>query len=173
VLCFIELDTRRVHLARVTAHPEGARVTQQAHNPRLVLGERAHECAFLVRDRDAKLTRAFDDVFGSDHADVLSTPVPAPNANACAERWIRRVRAQCLDWLLIGGRGHLRRCSASTSSTTPATVPTGRSDWSHRMHRPVQSSSATTRAVCSDATGSAVCSTSTGKLHERISAPHG
>jgi hypothetical protein len=67
----------------------------------------AHECAFLVRDRDAKLTRAFDDVFGSDDAEVLSTPVQAPHANASAERWIRRVRAECLDWLLIGGRGQL------------------------------------------------------------------
>src|SRR5829696_4202290 len=58
---------------------------------------------------DAKFTRSFDDVFRSDGAEVLITPVQAPNANAHAERWIRTVRAECLDWLLITGRGHLER----------------------------------------------------------------
>jgi putative transposase len=74
VLCFIELGTRRVHLAGVTAHPDGAWVAQQARNLRLVLGERGRQLCFLVRDRDAKSTRAFDDVFGSDDAEVLLTP---------------------------------------------------------------------------------------------------
>jgi transposase InsO family protein len=64
---------------------------------------------FLLRDRDAKFTRAFDDVFRSEGAEVLITPVQAPNANAYAERWIRTVRAECLDWLLIVGRGHLEQ----------------------------------------------------------------
>src|SRR5215213_2029835 len=58
---------------------------------------------------DAKFTRTFDDVFGSDGAEVLITPVQATNANAYAERWIRMVRAECLDWLLITGRGHLEQ----------------------------------------------------------------
>jgi putative transposase len=64
---------------------------------------------FLIRDRDAKFTRAFDDVFRSEGAEVLIAPVQAPNANAYAERWIRTVRAECLDWLLIVGRGHLEQ----------------------------------------------------------------
>ena len=59
--------------------------------------------------RDAKFTRAFDDVFRSEGAEVLITPVQAPNANAYAECWIRSVRAECLDWLLIVGRGHLEQ----------------------------------------------------------------
>ena len=66
VLFFIDLGTRRVHLAGVTANPDGAWVAQQARNLRLVLGERGRQLRFLVRDRDAKFTRAFDDVFGSD-----------------------------------------------------------------------------------------------------------
>jgi putative transposase len=109
VLFFIELDTRRVHLAGVAAHPHGTWVAQQARNLRLVLGERGRQLRFLVRDRDAKFTRAFDDVFYSDDAEVLITPVQAPNANAYAERWIRTVRAECLDWLQIVGRGHLEQ----------------------------------------------------------------
>jgi putative transposase len=107
VLFFIELDTRRVHLAGVTAHPDGAWVAQQARNLLLMLGNRRPR--FLIRDRDAKFTRAFDDVFSSEGTEALVTLVQAPNANAYAERWIRTVRAECLDWLLIIGRGHLEQ----------------------------------------------------------------
>jgi putative transposase len=109
VLVFIELDTPRVHLAGATTNPNGAWVTQQARNLLLVLGERGRAVRFLVRDRDAKLCRSFDDVVRADGADVLVTPVQAPNANAYAERWVRTARAECLDWLLIVGRGHLEQ----------------------------------------------------------------
>ncbi|HEY5985451.1 MAG TPA: integrase core domain-containing protein [Streptosporangiaceae bacterium] len=109
VLFFIELDTRRVHLAGVTANPDGAWVTQQARNLLLALEERGRRVRFLLRDRDAKFCRSFDDVFRSEGGDVVLTPVQAPKANAYAERWVRTVRAECLDWLLIVGRGHLDR----------------------------------------------------------------
>jgi putative transposase len=100
---------RWVHLAGVTANPSGPWVAQQARNLLLVLGERGRRVRFLVRDRDAKFCRGFDDVFHAEGAEVLVTPVQAPNANAYAERWIRTVRAECLDWLLIVGRGHLEQ----------------------------------------------------------------
>jgi putative transposase len=109
VLFFIELDTRRVHLAGVTAHPNGAWVTQQARNLLVALGERGRRLRFLLRDHDAKFSRSFDEVFCAEGAEMLLTPVQAPNANAHAERWIRTVRAECLDWLLIVGRGHLEQ----------------------------------------------------------------
>jgi putative transposase len=64
---------------------------------------------FLLRGRDAKFCRSFDDVFGSQGAEVVLTPVQAPKANAYAERWVRTVRTECLDWLLIVGRGHLEQ----------------------------------------------------------------
>jgi transposase InsO family protein len=63
----------------------------------------------VLHDRDAKFCRSFDDVFRSDGAEVLVTPVQAPRANAYAERWVRTVRAECLDWLLVVGRGHLQQ----------------------------------------------------------------
>jgi hypothetical protein len=64
---------------------------------------------FVLRDRDAKVHRGCDDVFRAEGAEVVVTPVQAPNANADAERWIRTVRAECLDWLLVVGRGHLEQ----------------------------------------------------------------
>jgi putative transposase len=109
VLFFIELDTRLVHVAGVTANPDGAWVTQQARNLLQALEGQGRRVRFLIRDRDGKFCRAFDDVFRSEGADVVLTPVQAPNANACAERWIRTIRAECLDWLLIVGRQHLER----------------------------------------------------------------
>jgi hypothetical protein len=109
VLFFIELESRQVHLAGVSANPNAAWVTQQARNLLLTLEEQGRRVRFLVRDRDAKFCRGFDDVFGSEDVDVLVTPVQAPNANAFAERWVRTVRAECLDWLLIVGRSHLEQ----------------------------------------------------------------
>jgi putative transposase len=109
VLFFIKLDTRRVHLAGVTANPNGAWVAQQARNLLLVLEEQGRRLWFVLRDRDAKFTHSFDDIFGSHDAEMLLTPVQAPNANAYAERWVRTVRTECLDWLLIIGRGDLEQ----------------------------------------------------------------
>ena len=109
MLVFIELDTRRVHLAGVTANPNELWVTQQARNLLLALGEPGRRIRFLLRDRDAKFSRSFDDVFRSEGAEVLLTPVRAPRANAYAERWVRTVHADCLDWLLIVGRRHLEQ----------------------------------------------------------------
>ena len=96
---------------RGDANPNAAWVTQQARNLLLVLEELGRRVRFLLRDRDrdAKFCHSFDDVFCSESADIVLTPVQAPNANAYAERWIRTVRAQCLDWLLIIGQGHLDR----------------------------------------------------------------
>jgi hypothetical protein len=109
VLFFIELDTRRVHLAGVTATPTGSWITQQARNVLLALEEQGRRVRFLLRDRDAKFCRSFDDVFRAEGAEIVLTPVQAPTANAYAERWVGTVRAECLDWLLIVGRDHLEQ----------------------------------------------------------------
>jgi Integrase core domain len=63
---------------------------------------------FLIHDRDSKFTAAFDEVFRSEGINVIHTPVHAPQANAYAERFVRTVRNECLDWLLILGRRHLK-----------------------------------------------------------------
>ena len=107
VLFVIELGSRRVHLAGVTAHPTGPWVAQQARNLLLDLGDRGAVFRFLIRDRDTKFTRAFDDVWRSTGGQIICTPIRAPNANAVAERWVGTVRQECLDHLLIVGRPHL------------------------------------------------------------------
>jgi putative transposase len=109
VLFFIQLDTRRVYLAGVTANPNGRWVIQQARNLLLILGEQGRQVRFVLRDHDAKFSHGFNDVFRSEGGEVLVTPVRAPKANAYAERWVRTVRAECLDWLLIVSRGHLEK----------------------------------------------------------------
>jgi putative transposase len=102
VFFFIELGSRRVHLAGCTANPTGAWVTQQARN--LSFTGVLEWMRFLVHDRDSKFTASFDEVFRSEGVTVIQTPVRAPQANAYAQRFVRTLRAECLDWLLIFGR---------------------------------------------------------------------
>ena len=107
VLFFIEHSTRRVHLAGVTAHPNSAWVTQQARN--LAIEGSLAETRFLIRDRDAKYSRPFDEVFRSEGVRVIGTPIRAPRANAIAERFVRSARRECLDHILALGERHLER----------------------------------------------------------------
>ncbi len=107
VLFFIELSTRRVHVAGVSAHPHSAWITQQARN--LAIDGRLEDVFFLIPDRDAKFCGPFDEVFRTEGFGVVRTPNRAPQANAFAERWVRTVRQECLDDVLVWGRGHLER----------------------------------------------------------------
>jgi putative transposase len=107
VLFFISVATRRIEYVACTANPDGRWVTQQARNLVMQLGDE-QPFRFLIHDRDAKFSRAFDTVFGSEDITVIRTPIQAPNANAHAERWVRTLRADCLDRILILGRHHLQ-----------------------------------------------------------------
>ena len=108
VLPFIEHATRRVHLAGITAHPTGERVTHQARNLLMNLEDQVDGLKFLIRDRDTKFTAAFDAVFTAAGVRIIKMPVQAPRANALAERWIASARRECLNRMLITGERHLR-----------------------------------------------------------------
>jgi putative transposase len=108
VLFFIELSTRRVHLAGLTEQPDGPWTAQQARNFVFSLPERDGPLEFLVRDNDGKFTSAFDAVFNTERVRVIRAPVRAPKANAVAERFVGTVRRECLDWILVANRRYLQ-----------------------------------------------------------------
>jgi len=113
VLFFLEVGTRRVHLAGCTAHPTAAWVTQQARNLAWTLQEAGASPRFLIHDRDAKFPPAFDAVFAGEGVEIVRTPFRTPTANAYAERWVGSARAECLDHLLIVSEAHLRHVLAA------------------------------------------------------------
>jgi putative transposase len=109
VLFFIDLGTRQVYSAGCTEHPTKAWVTQQARQMAWPLADRETPMRFLIHDRDMKFTQSFDTVFRSEQIKIIRTPYRAPNDNAFAERWVRTVREECLDKLIIINQKYLRR----------------------------------------------------------------
>jgi putative transposase len=109
VLFFIEIANRRVHVAGCTSQPNGEWVTQQARQVAWTFAERADPIRFVIRDHDRKFTSSFDAVFQTQGARIFRTPIQVPEANGIAERFVRTVRSECLDWLLIVNRRHLER----------------------------------------------------------------
>jgi len=107
VLFFIEVGSRRLQITMSTGNPDGEFVTQQARN--LSMDGELEGVEFLIRDRDSKYTRSFDEVFACEGSRVIKTPVRAPKANAFAERFVRTVRHEVLDHTLVLGRRHLDR----------------------------------------------------------------
>jgi putative transposase len=109
ILFFIELASRRVRIAGITANPDAAWITQQARNLVMRLDDERVRIRFLIRDRDSKFTASFDEVFRSEGIRVIKAPVRAPRARAHAERWVESLRRESLDRLLILGGRHLER----------------------------------------------------------------
>jgi putative transposase len=107
VLFFIELGSRRVHVAGCTPNPNAPWVIERARQVTWTLAERSEPLRFLIRDRDQKFTDGFEHVFRSERIEVVRTPFRAPQSDGVAERFVRTVRSECLDWLLILDDHHL------------------------------------------------------------------
>jgi putative transposase len=116
VFFFIERGSRRVHFAGCTTNRNDAWVTQQARQISWNLADADQSFRFLIRDRDKKLTEAFDAIFRSEGLKIIRTPKRAPNANSHAERYVRTVRSECLDKIIIVNQAHL--CSVLTEYVT-------------------------------------------------------
>ncbi len=106
VLFFIEVDTRRVHLAGITTTPTGPFTTQAARN---LLMSFDKAIRFVIHDGAGQYSRTFDDVFATIGATAITTPPGAPRANAFAERWVRTVRHGLLDRTLVWNQRQLHR----------------------------------------------------------------
>jgi putative transposase len=131
VFFVIELERRRVHLAGVTALPTCAWVAQAARNLLWDLDEHTDRFRFLIRDRDSRFASGFDAVFAAAGIEVVRIPPRAPKANAFAERWVRTVRTECLDWVLVWNRRHLERGRGRVRGTLQHGPPAPR----HRPRR--------------------------------------
>ena len=101
--------TRRVHLAGITAHPDGAWTAQAARNFLMDLGQRAASVKFLIRDRAGQFTGSSGAVFTADGIRILASPPQPPRANAICERVIGTLPRELFDRLLIVNEHHLRR----------------------------------------------------------------
>jgi len=98
VLFFIELQTRRVHLAGITRNPNSAWTDQAARNSMMRVEPTVR---FLIRDGAGQFLGSFDEVFRSEGATIIRTPPYTPVANAYAERWVGTVRRELCDRTLI------------------------------------------------------------------------
>jgi putative transposase len=108
VLFFIELGTRRIYFPGCTIKPDAIWVSQQARQLVWEMKDKSREMTFFIHDNDTKFTSFFDNVFTSEGMKVVHTPYRAPKANAYAERWMRSVREECLDRILVVNQNHLK-----------------------------------------------------------------
>ena len=106
ILFFIEVDSRRVHLAGITTNPTGPWTTQAARNLLMGLEDRFR---FVIHDSAGQYSPTFDTVFAGAGITPITTPPRAPMANTYAERWVRTLRHELLDRTLIWNQQQLRR----------------------------------------------------------------
>jgi len=109
VLFVIEHATRAVHIAGITAHPDGEFMAQVARNltaegDGFLRGKR-----FLILDRDSKFTDQFCEILANAGVEIVRTAYQAPDMNAIAERWVKSVKTECLDRIILFGQHHLER----------------------------------------------------------------
>jgi putative transposase len=112
VFFVIEVGTRYVHVIGTTSNPDGAWTAQAARNFLMDLDDQADRFRYLIRDRASQFTAVFDAVLGAIGGEAIKTPPRCPRVNAHAERWVRTLRGELTDRMLIFGQRHLRHVLA-------------------------------------------------------------
>jgi transposase InsO family protein len=107
-LFVLDLCTRRVHVAGSTPHPDEAFMTQAARRLTDAVDGFLVRYRVLICDRDTKWMDGFRRVIEDAGVHIVHTPIQAPNANAYAERFVRSIREECLDRVILFGERRLR-----------------------------------------------------------------
>lgn len=169
VFAVIEHTTRRIRILGATAHPTAEWIVQLGRNLLMDLEDAGSQVKFLIRDRDAKFTAAFDALMTDAGMKVVTTGIRIPRMNSLMERWIQTCRTELLDWTLIWNQNHLLMPCASTNPSTTSTARTG--PWSRRPRaarypRPSPNKSNSLTWKSTDETDSAEPSTNTSTRRE-------
>jgi homeodomain-containing protein len=109
VLFFLHLDSRRVHIAGITKHPDQGWMQQMAFNSAQDDWGPLSGCRYVIHDRDSKFCAAFRSGLGSSGIRTIPLPARSPNLNAFAERWVRSIKQECLSKLIVFGPSRLWR----------------------------------------------------------------
>ncbi|MFD4644825.1 integrase core domain-containing protein [Streptomyces sp. NPDC058441] len=107
ILAVIEHATRRIRILGATAHPTASWVTQAARNLVMDLGDVGAMVTYLIRDRDAKFPRLFDEILADAGIEVVLSGVQVPRMNSIMERWVQTCRHELLNRTLIWNQRHL------------------------------------------------------------------
>ena len=108
VLFFLHLESRRVHIAGITRHPDQEWMEQIGRSATQETFGYLHPCRYVLHDRDTKFCASFRSVLASG-VKSIQLPAKSPNLKAFAERWVRSVKQECLSRVILFGEGPLSR----------------------------------------------------------------
>ena len=111
VLFFLPLESRRVPSAGLTAQPDQNGMQQIARNATLDPWGYLNHCRYVLHDRDPKFSALFQNTLATAKVKCLTLPRRSPDWNALAERWVRSIKQECLDQLLLVGESFLKTCA--------------------------------------------------------------
>jgi len=108
ILFFINIRTRKVYVAGATQYPNQKWVNKQSKNVLPFLGSNKNDRGLLIRDRDKKFSKEFDELFKDSGFYVQKNPFMSPNMNSYAESWVGTIKRECLNHFTVFGERHLR-----------------------------------------------------------------